>query len=75
MVVSESVERLVDKAEMEDYGSSPKSAMCGVFDCFSARESAREKRDSYAHKRSSRRIGMNKSPFAGTIVNADRNRR
>ena len=60
---------------MESYGSSPRSAMCGVFDCFSAKENAREKRDSYAHKRASRRIGMNKMLFAGTKANADRNRR
>jgi len=70
LVVTESVERLVKKAEMEDYGSSPRSATCGVLDCFSARE----KRDSHAHKRASRRIGM-KSSVAGGNADADECRR
>jgi len=61
MIVSESVEHLVNKAEMEDYESSTRPATCGLLDCFSAKDSVREKRSTYAHKRASRRIGMNKS--------------
>ncbi|KAK5954614.1 hypothetical protein OHC33_004336 [Knufia fluminis] len=59
MTVSESVEHLVKRSsfDMDDEPSS-RSATCGMLDCFSAKESVRETREGYAHRRASRRIGV-----------------
>lgn len=59
--VSESVEYLVKRPELEMNGTTmfgDRSPTCWMFDCLSAKEKVQEKRDSYAHKRASRRIGM-----------------
>lgn len=58
---SESAEVLVkhEGGEMYQRGDSVDDGFClGIFDCLSAREAVRERKDSYAHRRASRRIGM-----------------
>lgn len=64
--VAESVEVLVKRSDMEldkQYSSSwqdPSPTCFGMFDCLSAKDHVREKRQSLAHKRASRRIGKDK---------------
>lgn len=53
---TESVEVLVQKPSMETTEKSP--TCLGMFDCWSAKETVREQKDSLAHKRASKRIGM-----------------
>lgn len=44
------------------------STCLGMFDCLSAKESLREQKESLAHKRASRRIGMNPMTYPGPML-------
>lgn len=75
MTVSESVEHLVKGSDFDmDVEPSSRSATCGMFDCFSVKESVRGKRATYAHKRASRSIGMNRSTLTRTRMNPNEDR-
>lgn len=76
---SESVEYLVKRSVVEMDGTdmpgdrSP-TTTCWMFDCLSAREKVQGKREGYAHRRASRRIGMLEW-YPGRERMADRSRR
>lgn len=57
--VSQSIEFLVNRPVMDDKMSlrEDPSSTCWMFDCWTAKQTVAVKRESYAHKRASRRIG------------------